>query len=676
MTLLLWLACTDKDPLADSGLDSDPIDTGSLDSDPPVDADGDGFDEDEDCDDDNDAVHPGADELCNMQDDDCDGAIDEDAVDADVGWFDADGDGYGAGDEVAGCALELVDNADDCNDDNDTVNPGADEVCDGVDNDCDEVGDGNAVPGDFATLQDAADGLADGSEICVQPGTWAESVDVSGRTLTFRGADRDTTLFEVGDTPSFTADGSEVGSGELTLIGLTVSGELAVDDDVTGAFAWAEASSIRLEDIAVTELDVIIADGELYGAVVGVTNGTLAVDGLAATDVTFDLQGGTDKTYGGLVWADDSDVTLQDVTVERLDSTASSTDQCKVDGMAVFVEDGTLAASALSMTDSHAAWSCGAYASVEGWFLFGEDIIGTIDGLEVDASSVTLEAEDASGQGLVECEDCEIDWTDVTVTDNELSAEGTVDGAWNGLIRMDYGEYTLSGATVTGNSVTALSDLDSARAYGGLYASGAVEFDHLDIRDNHVLAGEDAYGAGLVLFADNTATVTNFILAGNTVECDGEIAAGAGFHTALGDGHVTLVNGDIVGNSATGAATEVGGAGVHGRYVARATIGQNDATNVNVVDNDVWMEDGVELGDWAYTNAPDADFDGDDWTADEDGNLSEDPLYTNVTGDATDWDLQLQSSSAAIDAGDPSILNDDGSTSDIGAYGGPDGTTW
>ncbi len=155
MTLLLWLACTDKDPLADSGLDSDPIDTGSLDSDLPVDADGDGFDEDEDCDDDNDAVHPGADELCNMQDDDCDGAIDEDAVDADVGWFDADGDGYGAGDEVAGCALELVDNADDCNDDNDTVNPGADEVCDGVDNDCDEVGDGNAVPGDFATLQDA-----------------------------------------------------------------------------------------------------------------------------------------------------------------------------------------------------------------------------------------------------------------------------------------------------------------------------------------------------------------------------------------------------------------------------------------------------------------------------------------------------------------------------------------
>jgi Putative metal-binding motif len=46
-----------------------------------TDADGDGYLPADDCDDDDDSVHPEADERCNGADDDCDGAIDEDAVD-------------------------------------------------------------------------------------------------------------------------------------------------------------------------------------------------------------------------------------------------------------------------------------------------------------------------------------------------------------------------------------------------------------------------------------------------------------------------------------------------------------------------------------------------------------------------------------------------------------------
>jgi len=42
-----------------------------------VDADGDGWTSDEDCDDGDPAVHPGADEVCNATDDDCDGETDE-----------------------------------------------------------------------------------------------------------------------------------------------------------------------------------------------------------------------------------------------------------------------------------------------------------------------------------------------------------------------------------------------------------------------------------------------------------------------------------------------------------------------------------------------------------------------------------------------------------------------
>lgn len=51
--------------------------------------------------------------------------------------------------------------------------------------------------------------------------------------------------------------------------------------------------------------------------------------------------------------------------------------------------------------------------------------------------------------------------------------------------------------------------------------------------------------------------------------------------------------------------------------------------------------------------------------------------FVGNTIDATQaWDLTLDAGSSLIDAGDPSILDADGTTSDIGAYGGPDGNGW
>ncbi len=95
----------------------------------------------DDCDDDDASVHPGADEVCNGIDDDCDGQIDEDPVDGD--WFYSDADLDTWGDEsarVLACdGVEgAVDRGGDCDDANSAVNPGALEICnDGLDNDCD-----------------------------------------------------------------------------------------------------------------------------------------------------------------------------------------------------------------------------------------------------------------------------------------------------------------------------------------------------------------------------------------------------------------------------------------------------------------------------------------------------------------------------------------------------------
>ena len=75
--------------------------------------------------------------MCNNEDDDCDGDIDEELLN--VYFLDADGDGFGSTEFISSCELPdgYVENNEDCNDDNSSVNPGASEVCNGEDDNCD-----------------------------------------------------------------------------------------------------------------------------------------------------------------------------------------------------------------------------------------------------------------------------------------------------------------------------------------------------------------------------------------------------------------------------------------------------------------------------------------------------------------------------------------------------------
>jgi len=148
-----------------------------------VDADGDGYDHTIDCDDRDPTVHPGAVELCDSLDNDCDGLVDEgcgstggevdcaDGIDNDgdglidcadrdcthdpacgITGTDADGDGF--------------DDTVDCDDYDASIFPGAPEVCDGLDNNCNGVADEGCGATGETDCADGRDNDGDGLIDC------------------------------------------------------------------------------------------------------------------------------------------------------------------------------------------------------------------------------------------------------------------------------------------------------------------------------------------------------------------------------------------------------------------------------------------------------------------------------------------------------------------------------
>ena len=129
-----------------------------------VDADGDGYAACEECDDSSADSYPGAAEMCDNLDNDCNGSVDDSAIDATTWYEDSDTDGYGstvsqdACDEPSG----YTSGSGDCDDSNRSVNPSAAEICDTIDNDCDGATDGADASGAANWYADTdADGYGD-----------------------------------------------------------------------------------------------------------------------------------------------------------------------------------------------------------------------------------------------------------------------------------------------------------------------------------------------------------------------------------------------------------------------------------------------------------------------------------------------------------------------------------
>ncbi len=255
-----------------------------------------------DCDDTDPDTHPLGTEVCDGADNDCDGSVDEDAVDASTWYLDADGDTYGIGSTTLEACTQpegYAANDDDCNDAEASVHPGADEFCNGRDDDCNGLVDDDALDGawyyadddgdtfgdplslewacsgvendwdcndadasepqvvDVSAAGTRSDGTAtypwttiqegiDGADECVivYAGTYHENVDFGGKGVRVTGVEgRDATVVqgESADAAVVTFASSEGADAELTGFTLTNGGgyaEYFEDSYTCGSASW------------------------------------------------------------------------------------------------------------------------------------------------------------------------------------------------------------------------------------------------------------------------------------------------------------------------------------------------------------------------------------------------------------------------------------------------------
>ena len=476
------------------------------------------------------------------------------------------------------------------------------------------------------------------------------------------------------------ADGDGVGGERLSIQCHGSEDMVSVSGDCDDTDAEVALAQVRFEDL----------DGEGWGAeaveVCGPSSGTVEVNG-DCDDTDPQVHPSAGEVCDGVDTDCDGQVAEarvpQDYATVQEALDAEEPWICLDEG--VFGEDLVLPATPVHVQGRGAGLSV-VEGSGEGPVIRGQDSVARLEGLTLSGGR------SPQGAGLYGL-NLDLELVDVEITDNACESEsqchGTgfyleaseawLDGVWihgndavgatgvkgvagmslDGWLRAQdcrfednlasSGDHTAGGALYLGGAVSLrrVSVVGNRVAIGNTWGSaihhrdGILEADNLAVLGNSVPA-DSSMGCGVVCLSGSRASVTQGALVGNEVS-DGEDCAGV---RMIGRSQLDLVNSDISLN---------GGAG-QGQGVV---CGDSDSYLMSSYSN--LLPPGDELF-----------VDLDQRVELLGGVINEPPLYASVTDDdPRDWDLTLTAGSPLVDAGDPELLDVDGSRSDIGVLGGP-----
>lgn len=556
-------------------------------------------------------VSPAAIEYCDGIDNNCDSETDEvTSVDVTTWYSDFDGDGYGI-DSVTVVACDqpslYSEVAGDCDDGNATVYPDAFESCDGLDNDCDgatDYTDSIWVPGDYNTIQGALDSMVDGEVLCVSAGTYSGPLDFGGKSVLVAGSGVGATTLD--------ADGAQLtllNSGEeITLGGLSIQNAWTA---AGGSVAEVDASSLSLMAVGITDSGCS-GTTTCAGGILKVSDGVLELKHILLDTLYMEQAGDVD---GGVVYAEGSDLTLEDVTMK--DSYVASWDRFSdLSGGFLYDSNCTLQVDDLTVIDStFLGWD-----RIRGGLAYSDEQMGSWSNVVFGRNSVWSEGYDYSSIRSVFIDlnggGSSVTWTGLALSDNEAVASRSLFG---GFFCSDCGEHEFANVLVSDNSFETTSRV-SGSSYGlWLIDSGKISMTNLDMVYNDFANFSSVYSV-----LGQARTYQSF----------------------------EARNANIVGNSASNVDTTFAGIFFSSNSAA------GEFSYINEYDN--WS-------DYAYGSSL-YQFNGQDVTATV-GYQAADPLYT----DPTSGDYSLRWGSPAIDAGnpDPEYNDVDGTANDLGAFGGP-----
>lgn len=636
-----------------------------------------------DCSDRSAARFPGAVEVCDGLDNDCDGSVDDNVADMTEWFVDADGDGYGdAGQMIESCAQPagMVANGLDCQDAAGDVYPGANESCDGIDNDCSGLIDDNATDAAQWFIDADGDGYGDSAQMvwsCTQPaGRVSAGLDCSdGEASVYPGA------VEV-------CDGVDNDCSGL------------VDDNAVDATAWFPD-----------------ADSDGYGDPAQKTMScarpaAMIANGLDCLDSDAFVNPGADEICDGV----DNDCS-GGVDNDAVDSEKYYADK---DGDGFGNPDVTTIVRSCSFPASYTtnALDCDDNDAATPLYV---DVAGQsgASGSLTDPLASIQEAVSLAGSCVVVgsgsfYEDLDLSSYTGQITSVAGSSFTTIEGSASGpVVRMDNANLTISGFTIQnggagdwdysyasdGSCTAALSALG-----GALYlADSALELNDMLLRENDIRAHTSPdptcttalYTTGGGIYAERSEIVfSELFMQDNRAEeassmalydtlIEGSrlaISATGGLRYGVTDimqigGELDLTNVMLMG--AASYALSADAPVTMSQVMVAGYLGGLISLQPGTIRNALMMDNGTALdGDWNaeysvfYNNGADGLL-----SLTAPGLVWSDPMLMQWTNDidSSNDNCLPQPSSPLRDAGDPSLSDADGSLSDIGFYGGPMG---